>query len=212
MHPANPVAARAALCAGLLALSTACTKSSDTASGTTKDTTNGTAPVVAGGDVAPSSSVTAVGNTGAIGYVGTIQPIAMHHFTGNVQDAAAGRAVFLKYNCYGCHGGLAGGAMGPSLRDTTWKHGGSDAEILNTLHNGLAGGMPAWKGKIPEPQLKQLVVYIRSLRTPEEPTFFFSPADTTAPRTAFLVRSGAGTPVGNAPAGNAPMGNASGGQ
>ena len=197
---ANPVAARAALCVGALALSAAaaCRSKSDatsgndsaaggTASGTAGGAENGT---VAGGHVSPTSSVTAPGNTGNTGYVGTIQPVAMRAFNGNVQDAVAGREVFLRYNCYGCHGGLAGGAMGPSLRDDEWKYGGTDAAILNTLHNGRPGGMPAWKGVIPEPQLRQLVVYIRSMRSPQEPTFFFGPNDTTRGRTAFLVSSG----------------------
>src|SRR5207248_9628605 len=31
-----------------------------------------------------------------------------------------GRRLFVQYNCSGCHGGRAGGGMGPSLRDQIW--------------------------------------------------------------------------------------------
>lgn len=188
MHFAHSLV-RAALCATVALASAACNRGDK--SGTTGGTNGGAA-----GDVASGSSVTAAGNTGETGYVGTIQPVAMRAFTGNAADAAAGRQVFLAYNCVGCHGGLAGGAMGPSLRDDEWKFGGTDEQILNTLHNGRPAGMPAWKGVIPEPQLKQLIVYMRSLRSTQEPTFFFGPADTTAARTAFLASNG-GTAQGS---------------
>jgi len=103
----------------------------------------------------------------------------MRTFNGNRDDAVAGRQLFIKYNCYGCHGGLAGGAMGPSLRDDEWKYGGTDSAIASSVANGRPAGMPAWKGKIPDADMGKLLVYIRSLRTPEEPTFFFAVNDTT---------------------------------
>ena len=144
----------------------------------------GDSGAAAGGDVAASSSV---GTQGEDGYVGTIQPIAMRTFNGNAQEAVAGRTAFLKYNCYGCHGGLAGGAMGPSLRDDEWKYGGTDEAILASLHQGRPAGMPAWKGVASEDELRNIVVYIRSMRSPAEPTFFFAVGDTTT-KTAAAYR------------------------
>ena len=137
MRSTNPLT-RAIVCAGAAILTAAC-GGSDAKGG---DDGGG----VAGGDVAASSSATAAGNTGESGYVGDIQPIAMRTFSGDAQAASAGRAAFIKYNCYGCHGGLAGGAMGPSLRDDEWKYGGTDEQIIATLHQGRPAGMPAWKG------------------------------------------------------------------
>ncbi len=107
----------------------------------------------------------------------------MHEFTGDKNVAIAGRKLFLEYNCYGCHGGLAGGAMGPSLRDTVWKYGGTDTTIYATIHDGRPLGMPAWGKTLSDQQIKELIVYIHSLRTPAEPkNFWFSPADSAITR------------------------------
>ena len=180
MISANPLA-RAALCAAVALATAACNRDKGA---------EGSSDGGARGDLAAGSSVTAAGNTGETGYVGTIQPIAMRaNYAGNVQQAVAGRQAFLKYNCYGCHGGLAGGAMGPSLRDDEWKYGGTDEQILASLHQGRPGGMPAWRGVASEQELRDMITYIRSMRTPQEPTFFFSVNDTTT-TTAFLTASG----------------------
>jgi cytochrome c551/c552 len=106
-----------------------------------------------------------------------------HKFTGNIADANAGRVLFMTHNCVGCHGGLAGGAMGPSLRDTVWKYGGTDQALYASIHDGRPQGMPAWGqtssvvgqqgDTLSDQQIKQIVTYIRSLRTSDEPTFFF---------------------------------------
>ena len=92
-----------------------------------------------------------------------------------------GRELFIEYNCYGCHGGLAGGAMGPSLRDTTWKYGGSDSLIYHSIHDGRPMGMPPWAGRLNDRQIGAIIEYIHSLRTKSEPQFFFAQGgDTTA--------------------------------
>jgi mono/diheme cytochrome c family protein len=105
--------------------------------------------------------------------------VAMRPFHGDPQQAQQGRQIFITFNCYGCHGGLAGGAMGPSLRDTAWKYGGTDAAITASIRDGRPAGMPRWAGILPDTGIARLLVYIRSLRTTAEPTFFFSPTDTT---------------------------------
>ncbi len=88
-----------------------------------------------------------------------------------------GRRLFNWYNCSGCHGGHAGGGMGPSLRDEVWIYGSRPDQIFDTIAQGRANGMPAWGSKIPEDQIWQLVAYIRSMRTPEEPEPPVIPAD-----------------------------------
>lgn len=103
----------------------------------------------------------------------TVAQVALRPFTGDTTKAHAGRLIFLQKNCYSCHGGLAGGAMGPSLRDTTWKYGSADSLIFRTIHDGRPMGMPAWGNQLTTDQIDDIIVYIRSLRTTAEPQFFF---------------------------------------
>ena len=178
LHRAARLTAAAAVVVG----ASACAKADTAKSGDT-------AAMAGTGTASTSDGSTAQGTFNG-SYTKTfpqVQAVAMRTFSGNQQDAVAGRQAFLKYNCVGCHGGLAGGAMGPSLRDDTWKFGGTDEQILNTLHNGRPAGMPAWKGKIPDAELKQIIVYIHSMRTPQEPTFFFAANDTSTIKPAFLA-------------------------
>ena len=81
--------------------------------------------------------------------------------------AEAGRRLFLRENCYGCHAGRAGGAMCPNLRGTD----ATDEEIIETIHEGTEEGMPAFGRLLSDAQIRDLLAYIRSLRTPAEPTF-----------------------------------------
>ena len=81
-----------------------------------------------------------------------------------------GWRLFNWYNCSGCHGGHGGGGMAPSLRDPVWLYGSSDAHIFASIAEGRGKGMPAWGTKIPEDQIWKLVAYIKSMRTPEEPS------------------------------------------
>jgi cytochrome c oxidase cbb3-type subunit 3 len=82
---------------------------------------------------------------------------------------AEGRTLFVRMNCSGCHGGRAGGGMGPSLRDADWLYGSTDAQIFSSIAEGRAHGMPSWGTKLPEDQVWKIVAYIKSLRTPDEP-------------------------------------------
>jgi len=90
-------------------------------------------------------------------------------YEGDLLAQRAGRETFVRFNCSGCHGGRAGGGMGPSLRDVDWIYGSTDAQIFDSIAEGRAHGMPAWGTKLPEDQVWKLVAYIKSLRTPDEP-------------------------------------------
>jgi cytochrome c oxidase cbb3-type subunit III len=83
--------------------------------------------------------------------------------------ATEGRQLFERMNCSGCHGGRAGGGMGPSLRDVDWIYGRTPAQIFSSVAEGRAHGMPAWGVQLPEDQIWKLVTYIETLRTPMEP-------------------------------------------
>jgi len=95
--------------------------------------------------------------------VGTTNPYANDHIA-----IAQGRQAFLQFNCYGCHGGRAGGGMGPSLRDPVWIYGSTDAAIFNSIAQGRGKGMPAWGTRLTDEQIWKLVAYIKTLRTPME--------------------------------------------
>lgn len=88
---------------------------------------------------------------------------------GSPSAMTEGRQLFVRMNCSGCHGGHAGGGMGPSLRDVDWLYGQTDAQIFSSIAEGRAHGMPAWGTKLPDDQLWKLVAYIKSMRTPDEP-------------------------------------------
>lgn len=84
----------------------------------------------------------------------------------NNKDAIeAGRGLNAAYNCSGCHAGGVGG-FGPALSDDTWLYGGSLENIVATLYQGRPRGMPAWRGKIPDEQMRQLAAYVKSLSQP----------------------------------------------
>jgi len=80
-----------------------------------------------------------------------------------------GRKLFVSFNCSGCHGGRAGGGMGPSLRDEVWIYGNRDAQIFSSITAGRARGMPSWHKQLTADQIWKLVAYIKSLRTRNEP-------------------------------------------
>lgn len=122
------------------------------------------------GDVAASSALPPVPT--AVGPLpGPAQnpPRRTNPYENNVAAMAEGRELFVRMNCSGCHGGRAGGGMGPSLRDVDWLYGSTDAQIFDSIAEGRAHGMPSWGLHLPEDQIWKLVAYVKSLRTPDEP-------------------------------------------
>lgn len=100
---------------------------------------------------------------------GAVPVVATNPYAHDPVAIQQGRKLFIWFNCYGCHGGHGGGGMGPSLRDQDWIYGSTDADIFDSIAEGRGKGMPAWGLKIPEEQIWQLVAYIKSMRTPNEP-------------------------------------------
>lgn len=81
-----------------------------------------------------------------------------------------GRQLFVAMNCAGCHGGHAGGGMGPDLRpDHIFVYGNAPANIFDSISMGRAEGMPSWGTKLPPEVIWKLVAYIQSLGTEQEP-------------------------------------------
>jgi mono/diheme cytochrome c family protein len=83
-----------------------------------------------------------------------------------LSPAGEGRRVYLRENCYGCHGGRAGGGMGPNFRNDRPDAG----DIREAVLQGEEGGMPAYPN-MSALDIQNLGAYFRSLRTSAEPTF-----------------------------------------
>ena len=109
--------------------------------------------------------------------------VVQNPYAGDPSALEQGRQLFIQMNCYGCHGGRAGGGMGPSLRDQIWRYGDTPADIFDSISQGRGNGMPAWGTKLPPDVIWKLVTYIQSLRTENEPDAP-TPAPAQAPANA----------------------------
>ncbi len=80
----------------------------------------------------------------------------------NGADLALGKKVFAD-NCALCHGpeGKGNHELGaPNLTDQIWLYGPDKETIVQDIVNGRGGTMPAWQGRLSEPIIKSLVVYV----------------------------------------------------
>jgi cytochrome c oxidase cbb3-type subunit 3 len=80
----------------------------------------------------------------------------------NAFAISEGKRLYQWFNCSGCHA-QGGGAIGPPLMDDKWIYGAAPENIRATLIEGRPNGMPAFRGRIPEQQLWQIVAYVRSM-------------------------------------------------
>ena len=83
-------------------------------------------------------------------------------FQNNAYGTAEGKRLFDQYNCTGCHS-HGGGGMGPPLMDDKWIYGSEPGNIFESIVEGRPDGMPAWRNKIPDQQVWQLVAYVQSM-------------------------------------------------
>jgi cytochrome c oxidase cbb3-type subunit 3 len=84
---------------------------------------------------------------------------------GQGADLANGKRVFAE-TCAACHGEDGRGKRdigAPNLTDAIWLYGSDRASIIEGLWNGRAGVMPAWEGRLDEPTLKALTIYVHTL-------------------------------------------------
>ena len=75
-------------------------------------------------------------------------------------DAAQGRHLFLM-NCAHCHGDDAHGDEGPDLHDLHR----SDTRIYEVITAGIKGEMPSFGKKLGDPDVRQLIAYLRTLHS-----------------------------------------------
>jgi cytochrome c oxidase cbb3-type subunit 3 len=83
-------------------------------------------------------------------------------YEGNAFALAEGKRLYTAMNCVGCHF-HGGGGIGPPLMDDEWIYGSDPAQIFNTIVEGRPNGMPSFKGKLTNPQVWQIVSYVRSM-------------------------------------------------
>jgi cytochrome c oxidase cbb3-type subunit 3 len=115
------------------------------------------------------------GNMPAFGRDGTLKPneiSAVADFVRSLSglptepgvDLALGKKVFAD-NCSVCHGpeGKGNREVGaPNLTDKIWLYGPDKATIMQGIQNGRGGTMPAWQGRLSDPIIKALTVYVYS--------------------------------------------------
>jgi putative heme-binding domain-containing protein len=84
-------------------------------------------------------------------------------FANDPAAPAAGKAVF-EATCAACHGpGAAGSERAPALNTGTFRHGGGDPDLFQTIRSGVPGTlMPSFSG-LPSDSVWRLVSYIKSL-------------------------------------------------
>ena len=79
-------------------------------------------------------------------------------------DLALGKTVFAA-NCVVCHGpeGKGNQELGSAnLTDKIWLYGSDKATIMDGVERGHGGVMPTWEGRLSEPTIKALTVYVWS--------------------------------------------------
>jgi cytochrome c oxidase cbb3-type subunit 3 len=134
----------------------------------------GRTPPSGGSTAAPPSIMTAVGPvpgpSGDAAGAARDERGDQNPYSGDRTAATEGRQLFVRFNCSGCHGGRAGGGMGPSLRDVDWLYGNRDAQLFSSIAEGRAHGMPSWHARLTADHTWKLVTYIKSLRTRNEPS------------------------------------------
>jgi mono/diheme cytochrome c family protein len=97
------------------------------------------------------------------------------------ESIAAGKRAY-DTNCAACHGNRAqgaekagialsiiqeqGGRQAPDLTDDKWDHGSSDGEIFGVIKKGVPPTMMAgWDGRISDPDIRNIISYVRALAT-----------------------------------------------
>lgn len=82
---------------------------------------------------------------------------------GEALAAAARGAKIYAQQCASCHGNDMSGGLGGSLLGEAWKHGGTDADILRAIDEGLEdAGMPAFGDSLSASDQNDLLLFIRS--------------------------------------------------
>jgi len=92
----------------------------------------------------------------------------VRHSPATPEDIAAGATTF-RSHCAPCHGLHGEGGRGPNLASGQFYHGGTDADLFTNITDGIPGTeMPGLFHA--DDRIRQIIAYIRSLSTTEQPT------------------------------------------
>src|SRR4026207_2223919 len=93
------------------------------------------------------------------------QPPSTNPFTGDSAAVTQG-AVLFRQECVFCHGVAGkGGMRGPDLTTGSWSHGGSGAELVRTILDGVPGTAMPPNG-LPAQEIWRIITYLRSVQQP----------------------------------------------
>lgn len=95
----------------------------------------------------------------------------------NAETLEAGKKLYARH-CASCHGpnGKGDGGMALSggtpsdLTDETWDYGSTDGEIFVAIKDGVSADMLAYKDKLNDKQIWQVVTFLRSIGTKAKET------------------------------------------
>ena len=136
----------------------------------------------------------------------SVLSVASPAASGDSAALAAGKALF-SVNCAVCHGaggkgdGPAAAGLNPPPADFTnpIHRAHTDADLIGWITNGLPGSaMPAFTGKLTDSQMREIVVYLRSLSAGASGTAGDAPDPslcTVAPRSPAAYRTPDATPA-----------------
>ena len=90
---------------------------------------------------------------------------AQEPMAGPLNRIGEGRRLFLKMNCYSCHGNGATGGMGPNIV------GRNVDEVRDAVTFGRPGGMRSFADYLTEKDVRRIAAYLNSIGTEDEPFF-----------------------------------------
>jgi mono/diheme cytochrome c family protein len=93
-------------------------------------------------------------------------PVTANAANATLNAAGEGRRVWLKLNCYGCHGNNAAGGMGPNI-----QHAESGDVAQAMAGDAIEGGMRSFKGYYASKDAANVAAYLATIGTKNEPTW-----------------------------------------
>lgn len=79
--------------------------------------------------------------------------------------AGEGRRLYLKLNCYGCHGDRGAGGMGPKVANKEY------GDVSEKVLQGAGEGMISYRAYVTTQDVQNIAAYLASIGKPEEPRF-----------------------------------------